>query len=59
LGLRGVDRLGAPPGHPRAARRATLGALGSLALFGIAPAFLDPARRALHDRALRTRVIRI
>jgi uncharacterized RDD family membrane protein YckC len=59
LRLRVVDRKGSPPGHTRAALRATLGALGSLALFGIAPAFLDPARRALHDRALRTRVIRI
>ncbi len=57
--LRVVDRKGAPPGHARAALRATLGTLGSLALFGIAPAFLDPARRALHDRALRTRGIRL
>jgi uncharacterized RDD family membrane protein YckC len=57
--LRVVDRKGAPPGHARAALRATLGTFGSLALVGIAPALLDPARRALHDRALRTRVIRI
>lgn len=57
--LRVVDRAGAPPGHVRAALRAALGALGSLALVGIAPVFFDPARRALHDRLLKTRVIRI
>lgn len=59
LRLRVVDRAGAPPGHVRAALRAALGTLGSLALVGIAPVFLDPARRALHDRLLRTRVIRV
>jgi len=57
--LRVVDRAGAPPGHARAGLRAALGALGSLALVGVAPVFFDPARRALHDRLLRTRVIRI
>ena len=59
LRLRVVDRAGAPPGHVRAGLRAALGTLGSLALVGIAPVFLDPARRALHDRLLRTRVIRV
>lgn len=59
LRLRVVDRAGAPPGHARAALRALLGALGSLTLVGVAPAFMDPARRALHDRLLKTRVIRI
>jgi len=57
--LRVVDRAGAPPGHARAGLRAALGAVGALALVGIAPVFFDPARRALHDRLLRTRVIRI
>lgn len=57
--LRVVDRSGTPPGHLRAAVRAALGTLGSLALVGIAPVFLDPARRALHDRLLKTRVIRL
>jgi uncharacterized RDD family membrane protein YckC len=57
--LRVVDRAGAPPGHLRAGLRAALGAIGSLALVGIAPVFFDPARRALHDRLLRTRVIRV
>jgi uncharacterized RDD family membrane protein YckC len=57
--LRVVDRAGAPPGHVRAALRAALGALGSLALVGILPVFLDPARRALHDRLLKTRVIHL
>lgn len=56
--LRVVDRAGAPPGHLRAALRALLGALGALLLVGVAPAFVDPARRAFHDRLLRTRVIR-
>jgi uncharacterized RDD family membrane protein YckC len=58
LGLRVVDTAGAPPGHWRAAIRAALGTLGSLALVGVAPMFVDPARRALHDRLLRTRVVR-
>jgi uncharacterized RDD family membrane protein YckC len=58
LHLRVVDTAGAPPGHWRAAIRAALGTLGSLALVGVAPMFVDPARRALHDRLLRTRVVR-
>jgi uncharacterized RDD family membrane protein YckC len=59
LRLRVVDRAGVPPGHARAALRALLGSVGSLALVGVVPAFMDPARRALHDRLLKTRVIRV
>jgi uncharacterized RDD family membrane protein YckC len=58
-GLRVVDTGGRPPGYPRAFVRAALGALGlAVALLGGAPMFFDPARRALHDRLLKTRVIR-
>ena len=57
--LRVVDRDGAPPGHLRAALRALLGTLGSFALIGLAPILVDPARRGLHDRLLKTRVIHI
>jgi uncharacterized RDD family membrane protein YckC len=51
---------GGPPGHPRAVARALLGSLGVLlAGGGLVPMFFDPARRALHDRLLRTRVVRL
>ena len=51
---------GGPPGHPRAVMRALLGSLGVLLLGGgLVPMFFDPARRALHDRLLRTRVVRL
>jgi uncharacterized RDD family membrane protein YckC len=58
-GLRVVDTAGQPPGYLRAFVRAALGALG-IALFfgGLLPMFLDPARRAAHDRLLRTRVVK-
>jgi uncharacterized RDD family membrane protein YckC len=60
LGLRVVGRSGEPPGHLRAAARAILGCAGLAALMlGALPMFFDPARRALHDRLLRTRVVRI
>ena len=58
-GLRVVDVGGRPPGYLRAFTRAALGSLGVLlAGAGLVPMFLDPARRALHDRLLRTRVIK-
>lgn len=58
-GLRVVDTAGQPPGYVRAFLRAFLGALGAALLFaGFVPMFFDPARRALHDRILRTRVVK-
>jgi uncharacterized RDD family membrane protein YckC len=58
-GLRVVDTSGRPPGYLRTAGRAALGALGvALAGLGLLPVFFDPARRAFHDRVLRTRVVR-
>jgi uncharacterized RDD family membrane protein YckC len=58
-GLRVVDSAGQPPGYARAFVRAALGAAGVVLLFGgLVPMFLDPARRALHDRLLRTRVVK-
>lgn len=57
--LRVVDTAGQPPGYLRALARAALGALSVLAVgLGLLPMAFDPARRALHDRAFRTRVIR-
>jgi uncharacterized RDD family membrane protein YckC len=59
VGLRVVDSSGQPPGYFRAFLRSILGASGVLlAGLGLLPMAFDPARRALHDRALRTRVIR-
>lgn len=59
VGLRVVETAGRPPGYPRAFLRAALGALGSALLgLGMLPLFFDPARRALHDRLLRTRVVK-
>jgi uncharacterized RDD family membrane protein YckC len=59
-GLRVVDAGGRPPGYARAFARAALGVLGvALAFVGLAPMLLDPARRALHDRMLRTRVVKV
>jgi uncharacterized RDD family membrane protein YckC len=58
-GLRVVDASGAPPSYLRAMVRAILGSLGVALLGGgLVPLLLDPARRALHDRALKTRVIK-
>jgi len=58
-GLRVVDTGGRPPGYLRAAGRAALGTLGIVAVgLGLLPVLFDPARRALHDRVLHTRVIR-
>jgi uncharacterized RDD family membrane protein YckC len=57
-GLRVVDTRGRPPGYLRSTTRALVGAVGTvLAGVGLIPMVLDPARRALHDRLLRTRVV--
>ena len=59
VGLRVVDTMGRPPSAWKALLRAVLGAVSILAAFaGFLPAAFDPARRALHDRVLKTRVIR-
>ncbi len=59
VGLRVVDRHGAPLGVARALARAALGVVGTaLVGAGLWPMLFDPARRALHDRALQSRVIR-
>lgn len=58
-GLRVVDGGGQPPGYLRAFTRAVLGTLGVLAAgSGLIPMLFDPARRTLHDRLFRTRVIK-
>ncbi|MCM2256655.1 MAG: RDD family protein [Vicinamibacteria bacterium] len=59
VGVRVVDRSGAPLGVARALARAVLGAFGTaLVGAGLWPMLFDPARRALHDRAVQARVIR-
>jgi uncharacterized RDD family membrane protein YckC len=59
VGLRVVDVAGRPAGYLRAFLRTGLGALGvALAGLGLVPMLFDPARRALHDRILGTRVIK-
>jgi uncharacterized RDD family membrane protein YckC len=59
LGLRVVDAGGRPPGYLRASLRALFGSAGIVLVFaGVAPVFFDPARRGLHDRLLKTRVIK-
>ena len=58
-GLRVVDAGGRPPGYLRAFLRAALGTIGVLAAgLGLLPMLLDPARRAFHDRLVKTRVIK-
>lgn len=58
-GLRVVDAGGQPPGYLRAFTRAVIGTCGVLAAgSGLLPMLFDPARRALHDRLFRTRVIK-
>jgi resuscitation-promoting factor RpfA len=60
FGLRVVDPAGRPPAYLRALARALLGSLGVLAAaVGLVPMAFDPARRALHDRLLKTRVVRL
>ena len=58
-GLRVVVSTGRPPSYPRAMARALLGVTG-IALAGafLVPMAFDPARRTLHDRLFRTRVVR-
>jgi uncharacterized RDD family membrane protein YckC len=57
--LRVVDTAGQPPGYLRAMFRSALGALSvGAAGLGVLPIAFDPARRALHDRAFGTRVVR-
>jgi uncharacterized RDD family membrane protein YckC len=59
VGLRVVDTMGRPPSAWKALLRAVLGVVSILAAFaGFIPSAFDPARRALHDRVLKTRVIR-
>ena len=59
LGLRVVDVAGQPPPALRALARAALGAIGVAAAFlGLLPVLFDPAKRALHDRLLGTRVVK-
>jgi uncharacterized RDD family membrane protein YckC len=58
-GLRVVDSAGQPPGYLRAFTRAVIGTGGVLAAgSGLLPMLFDPARRALHDRLFRTRVVK-
>jgi uncharacterized RDD family membrane protein YckC len=58
-GLRVVDRAGQPPGFLRAFARGILGTLSvAVAGLGLLPMLFDPARRALHDRVFRMRVVR-
>jgi uncharacterized RDD family membrane protein YckC len=59
LGLRVVGASGRPPSYGRALLRALVGGLG-IALAGsvLVPMAFDPARRTLHDRLFRTRVVR-
>ena len=59
VGLRVVDTYGRAPGFFRALFRAVFGTLGTLAAgLGLLSMVFDPARRALHDRLFKTRVIR-
>jgi len=59
VGLHVVDTHGKPPGAARALLRSILALLGLAFLgLGAVPIFLDPARRAAHDRLVGTRVIR-
>lgn len=59
LGLRVVDTAGRRPSYPVATARALLGLAGiALCGLGLLPIVFDPAGRALHDRAFRTRVVR-
>jgi uncharacterized RDD family membrane protein YckC len=59
FGLRVVTTDGQPPGPLKALGRAVLGVVGIVAAFaGLLPILFDPAKRALHDRLLRTRVVK-
>ena len=58
-GLRVVGASGRPPSYGARWLRALVGTLG-IALVGavLVPMAFDPARRTLHDRLFRTRVVR-
>jgi uncharacterized RDD family membrane protein YckC len=59
LGLRVLDASSRPPGYLRSFLRAAVGAIGILAAgLGQLPMLFDPARRGVHDRLLRTRVVK-
>jgi uncharacterized RDD family membrane protein YckC len=58
-GLRVVDAAGLPPGFLKALLRAAVGSVGiAVAGLGAVPMLLDPAGRGLHDRMLKTRVVK-
>jgi uncharacterized RDD family membrane protein YckC len=58
-GLRVVDAAGHPPGFLKALLRAGIGTVSvAVAGLGAAPMLLDPAGRGLHDRLLKTRVVK-
>jgi uncharacterized RDD family membrane protein YckC len=58
-GLRVLGASGRPPSYTRAMLRALLGLAGIvLAGASLVPMAFDPARRTLHDRLFRTRVVR-
>lgn len=58
-GLRVVDAAGQPPGFLKAFARAAMGTIGvALAGLGGLSMLLDPAGRAVHDRLLKTRVVK-
>lgn len=58
-GLRVVGTAGRPPSYLAAMARAVLGLAGILAAGAtLVPMAFDPARRTLHDRLFRTRVVR-
>lgn len=57
--LRVVDSQGRPPVYGRALLRTLAGSLGiALAALGVLPMLFDPARRTVHDRLTRTRVVK-
>ena len=59
LGIAVADRDGGTPGMGRAALRASLALVGTLALgAGLWPAVFTRSRRTLHDRLAGTRVVR-
>lgn len=59
FGLRVVTSGGQPPGPLVAMGRAVLAVVGIAAAFtGLLPILFDPAKRAVHDRLLKTRVVK-
>jgi uncharacterized RDD family membrane protein YckC len=58
-GLQVVDADGQPPGWRKALARAAVGSAGILLAGSVLfPILVDPARRAFHDRLLKTRVVK-